>query len=153
MEDIHKVSKSTKLKKSFAQAAQRGKLARSILKRGSAKALGTAIALVGVFLAYEDARAEGMTPDQAKAYAVASVIGGDLVYDAMKAGSDEFWSMTNAVANGVGGKYSQALKQSMQNTKPKNAPNTSAVDAWLDRVLKNGQDNRDYKPPSSLKSK
>ena len=113
------------------------------------------LALGLMFLTYQQAKADypNMGNKGRAAYAMSSVIGGDLAYDVGTGVTDFLYAQSHNIVSGVGRAYQPGgrvnnLIHGIETNKT--APNTSGVDAWLDRVLKNGQGGRDYKPPSSF---
>ena len=87
------------------------------------------------------------------AYAMSSVIGGDLAYDIGTGVTDFLYAQSHILVSGVGRAYQPSgrvnnLIHGIETNKT--APNTGKLDAWFERVMRNGQNNRDYKPPSSL---
>jgi hypothetical protein len=137
IEDIHAVGKGRNLSKSFATATRRGRLARSALKRGLAKTLGTAIAFAGVYLAWQDAKAQNMSDKQAALYAASSVVGGDLVYDAMKSGSAKYWALANYMARETApGKHVNTIRNAATGKFSGSGPSVDATGKRLDALMR-----------------
>lgn len=65
-------------------------------------------------MAYDDAKAQGMSDKEARIYAASSVVCGDIAYDALKAGDTAYWNTANHMVDLMGGKKnSQALRNSL----------------------------------------
>ena len=114
-DDIHRVSRGTNLLGAFRIAGgQRSRLARRLLKKGAVKTAGTALVVAGVVLAYQDARDRQWSESEAKAYALASVVGVDLAIDAMEFSGDEFWSLAGSIAtDSPAGRHIEALERAL----------------------------------------
>ncbi|EDM27219.1 hypothetical protein LNTAR_16157 [Lentisphaera araneosa HTCC2155] len=78
------VRQGENLKKGYRIAQEAVEQVREAQIRGGGlggKALGKSLLIAGVFLAYNDAIANGMEGEKALAYAASSVVGGDIIYD------------------------------------------------------------------------
>ena len=86
-----------------------------------------------------------MNDNEAMTYATSSVVGGDMVYDAMKAGDRAFWNTASHIADKTGSKYVDTVRNMQSNTQYNGT--TDKLDTWMNKTLNGGTD---YKPPRNL---
>ena len=83
-ENIHTLVPYGNLAAELKKAPAVRGMAKLIMKKGIKKTLAKAIIFAGVMLAFQDAKARNMSTTDAFAYATASIVGADLIYDAGK---------------------------------------------------------------------
>ena len=136
-DDILMVSRGTDLVASARFMRQARRLVPR-LPSGVVRRVGGRAVLVGaVLLAYSDAKARGMEPNAAKAYAASAVVGGDVIYDVTDYVADMYWlGAANFAANCPAGQASDILKQAVLLQDFTHGTPADVSDRKLDALLK-----------------
>jgi len=133
--DIHVLRPGGSLVDDFARVPAARGLARKLVRRGTLKSIERATIIAGVLLAYQDAKARGMDDANAAGFAVASIYGGDLLFDGANWLSGLSWDLANDFARGSSaGEHIRAIESALRSQCP-GGPTVDASGRKLESLL------------------